>query len=113
MKMTFHWSATCAGFMVCPARIKITENKQINTAVTTVYYTYFAVCAASLICVLLFFPSRPPSPPPAASSALARDVSLLAGLLALARNAKFWAAVFCMSVPSHVRAGSDARHSNE
>jgi hypothetical protein len=47
------------------------------------------------------------------ASALARDVSLLAGLLALARNAKFWAAVFCMSVPSHVRAGSDARHSNE
>ena len=100
--------------MVCPARINITENKQINTAVTTVYYTYFAVCAATLICVLLFFPSRPPSPPPpAASSALARDVSLLAGLLALARNAKFWAAVFCMSMPSHVQAGSDARHSNE
>ena len=79
------------------------SNAQINTAVTTVYYTYFAVCAATLICVLFYFPSRPPSPP-AASSALTRDVTLLAGLRALARNAKFWAAVFCMSVPLGVYA---------
>jgi MFS transporter, FLVCR family, disrupted in renal carcinoma protein 2 len=81
------------------------SNAQINSAVTTVYYTYFAVCAATLVCVLFYFPSRPPSPP-AASSALARDVSLLAGLRALARNAKFWAAVFCMSVPLGVCASA-------
>jgi hypothetical protein len=35
-----------------------------------------------------------------------RDVSLLAGLRALARNAKFWAAVFCMSVPLGVSASA-------
>jgi hypothetical protein len=74
------------------------SNQRIDSALTTVYFAYFAICAVTLLFVLFRFPDRPPVAP-APSSAVARDVDLLAGLRALARNFKFWQAVLCMSVP--------------
>jgi hypothetical protein len=74
------------------------SNQRIDSALTTVYFAYFSICAVTLLFVLFRFPDRPPVAP-APSSAVARDVDLLAGLRALARNFKFWQAVLCMSVP--------------
>jgi FLVCR family MFS transporter len=90
--------ANCSDPPPPPAHALAASNVQIENALTTVYYAYFAVCAVTLCFVLFRFPDRPPVAP-AASSALARDVNLLAGLRALAKNFKFWLAVFCMSVP--------------
>jgi hypothetical protein len=81
------------------------SNTQIDKALTSVYCTYFAVCAIAFTFVLFRFPDRPPIAP-SASCSVARDVNLLAGLRALGRNLKFWLAVFCMSVPLGVYVSS-------
>jgi FLVCR family MFS transporter len=99
-------SSNCSSPPPPPPESLAASNAHIEKALTSVYFAYFAICAVTFIFVLFRFPDRPPSAP-SASCAVARDLSLLAGVRALSCNFKFWLAVFCMSVPLGVYAPSD------